>query len=210
MATKETSDELNSAVSPVASALPPPQTSRTAKDYLALAIATCGVGYFPIAPGTMGSLVGVALFVWVRSVVLDLVSRSNVAGRHLEDSAYRIYYSVVAIELVVAVLITLIGTWAASRTERLSAKKDPGKVVIDEVAGQYLSLIALPFASVTSAWPLLVLAFILFRFFDIVKPYPARKMESLQGGLGIMADDIVAGLYAAIMVAVAAVISRSF
>jgi phosphatidylglycerophosphatase A len=203
---KESSDELNPPA--VVAAVSP--SRRSAKDYLALAIATCGVGYFPIAPGTMGSLVGVALFVWVRSVVFDLVSNSNLAGRHFEDSAYRIYYSVVAIELVVALLITLVGTWAATRTESLSGKKDPGKVVIDEVAGQYIALIALPFASVTSAWPLLVLAFIFFRFFDIVKPYPARRMESLQGGLGIMADDIVAGLYAAIAVAIGAVITRSF
>jgi phosphatidylglycerophosphatase A len=202
---KESSDDLNPPAVVAEVARP-----RSVKDYLALAIATCGVGYFPIAPGTMGSLVGVALFVWVRSVVLDLVSSSNVSGRHFEDSAYRIYYSVVAIELVVVFLITLVGTWAASRTENLSGKKDPGKVVIDEVAGQYLALIALPFASVTSAWPLLIAAFILFRFFDIVKPYPARRMESLHGGLGIMADDIVAGLYAAIMVAIGAVITRSF
>lgn len=205
---KGSSDEANTP--DAASVVVSPAQPRSAKDYVALAVATCGVGYFPIAPGTMGSLVGVALFVWVRSVVFDLVSNSNVSGRHFEDSAYRIYYSVVAVELVVVLLITLIGTWAASRTERLAGKKDPGKVVIDEVAGQYLALIALPFVSVTSAWPLLVLAFILFRFFDIVKPYPARRMESLQGGLGIMADDIVAGLYAAIVVAIGAVITRSF
>ncbi|HEV7745018.1 MAG TPA: phosphatidylglycerophosphatase A [Pyrinomonadaceae bacterium] len=200
---KESGDDLNPPAVVAVS-----RSKRSATDYLALAIATCGVGYFPIAPGTMGSLVGLALFVWVRSVVLDLVSSSK--GRHFEDSAYRIYYSVVAIELFVVLLVTLVGTWAASRTERLSGKKDPGKVVIDEVAGQYLALIAVPFASLTSAWPLLVLAFILFRFFDIVKPYPARKMESLPGGLGIMADDIVAGLYAAIVVAIGAVITRSF
>lgn len=201
--TKESSNDLN----PPAVVAEASRSKRSLTDYLALAIATCGVGYFPIAPGTMGSLVGVALFVWVRSVVLDLVSSSKLGVRHVDDSAYRIYYSVVAIELVVALLITLIGIWAASRTEKLSAKKDPGKVVIDEVAGQYVALIALPFASVNLAWPLLVLAFILFRFFDIVKPYPARKLESLHGGLGIMADDIVAGVYAAIVVSLAVVVS---
>jgi phosphatidylglycerophosphatase A len=180
------------------------------KDFFALAIATCGVGYFPIAPGTLGSLVGIALFVWVRSAVLDVVFNWKLLGNHVEDSSYRFYYSVVAIELVVASVITLVGTWAAGRTEKLSAKKDPGKVVVDEVAGQYIALLSLPFASVKSAWPLLVLSFILFRFFDIVKPYPARRMESLEGGLGIMADDIVAGIYAAIVVAILAVITRSF
>jgi phosphatidylglycerophosphatase A len=204
---KESSDELNPAVNASGETADVSRAKRGLMDYLALAIATCGVGYFPIAPGTMGSLVGVALFVWVRSVVLDLVSGTSLAGRNFEDSAYRIYYSIVAIELLVALLITLIGIWAASRTEKLSGKKDPGKVVIDEVAGQYIALIALPFASVTLALPLLVLAFVLFRFFDIVKPYPARKLESLHGGLGIMADDVVAGIYAAIVVSLAVVVS---
>jgi phosphatidylglycerophosphatase A len=183
---------------------------RTFGDYLAFAIATCGVGYVPIAPGTLGSLVGVGLFVWVRSAVFGRISDLKFTGQNYEDSLYRVFYSVVAIEMVVALVITLVGTWAASRTEKLSGKKDPGKVVVDEVAGQYIALLPLPFASMSSAVPLLVLSFILFRFFDIVKPYPARKMESLEGGLGIMADDVVAGIYAAIVVAVAAVISRSF
>jgi phosphatidylglycerophosphatase A len=168
------------------------------------------VGYFPIAPGTLGSLVGVGLFVSIRSVVLGFVSDWKLTERASEDSSYRIFYSVVAVELVVALVITLVGTWAASRTEKLSGKKDPGKVVVDEVAGQYIALLPLPFASVKSAVPLLALSFILFRFFDIVKPYPARRMESLEGGLGIMADDVVAGIYAAIVVAIGAVITRSF
>lgn len=187
-----------------------PAITRTGKDYLALAIATCGVGYFPIAPGTLGSLVGVGLFVWVRSAVFSLISDWKLPSRPYEDSLYRMFYSVVAIELGVALVITLIGTWAASRAEKLSGKKDPGKVVVDEVAGQYIALLPLPFAPVTSAVPLLVLSFVLFRFFDIVKPYPARRMESLEGGLGIMADDVVAGIYAAIVVAIGAVITRSF
>jgi phosphatidylglycerophosphatase A len=209
MAIKESSDELTSAVI-TPSDETAPRKRRTPSDYLALAIATCGVGYFPIAPGTMGSLVGVGLFVWVRSAVFGLISTWKLPERAYEDSPYRIFYTVVAIELVIALVITLVGTWAASRTEKLSGKKDPGKVVVDEVAGQYIALLPLPFASVTSAVPLLVLSFILFRFFDIVKPYPARRMESLEGGLGIMADDVVAGLYAAIVVAIGAVITRSF
>jgi phosphatidylglycerophosphatase A len=88
--------------------------------------------------------------------------------------------------------------------------KDPGKVVIDEVAGQLIALLPIP----GRVWRLadfttVIAAFILFRFFDIVKPYPARKMESLHGGLGIMADDLIAGVYAAIIVALLVVI-RSF
>jgi phosphatidylglycerophosphatase A len=115
-------------------------------------------------------------------------------------------YGVIAFELVVVLAITLIGTWAASRTERLSARKDPGKVVIDEVVGQFIALIPVPFVLGT-AWWAAILSFVFFRFFDIVKPYPARRLESLESGLGIMADDVVAGVYAGIVVAVAVVVS---
>jgi phosphatidylglycerophosphatase A len=114
-----------------------------------------------------------------------------------------ITYSVVAGELIVMAIIVVSGIWAASRTERLSGKKDPGKVVIDEVAGQYIALLPVPLWF-WPGWWLFIVAFLLFRLFDIVKPYPARKFESLHGGLGIMADDLVAGVYAAIVVAVLA------
>ena len=180
--------------------LPPP---RTAKDYLALAIATCGVGYLPLAPGTWGSLVGIGVYVLVRGAAMKFFFTAG-AGRNF--NLLHIYYGVIAFELVAVFAIALVGTWAATRTERLSARKDPGKVVIDEVAGQFIALIPVPFV-LGAAWWTAILAFVLFRFFDIVKPYPARRLESLEGGLGIMADDVVAGVYAAIVVAVAVVIS---
>ena len=73
--------------------------------------------------------------------------------------------------------ISLVGIWAASRTEKLSGRKDPGKVVVDEVAGQFIALFPLPFMSRERRWWTAIVAFILFRFFDIVKPYPARRLE---------------------------------
>ncbi len=176
---------------------------RTPRDYLALAVATCGVGYLPLAPGTWGSLVGVGLYAAVRGASLTLFF--GVGGQR-NFNLLHVYYGVIVIELVAATAIALIGTWAASRTEKLSAKKDPGKVVIDEVVGQFIALIPVPFM-LEPAWWAAILAFVLFRFFDIVKPYPARKFESLHGGLGIMADDVVAGVYAGIGVAIAVVIS---
>jgi len=111
-----------------------------------------------------------------------------------------------ALEVLAALAITAVGIWAASRTERLSGKKDPSKVVIDEVAGQFIALLPVPFL-VNDAWWAAIMAFVLFRFFDIVKPYPARKFESLEAGLGIMADDLIAGVYAAILVGMAVLIS---
>ena len=201
METKESSKEMNPLmVTPKEVAQ---QSTRSAKDYLALAIATCGVGYLPLAPGTWGSLVGIVVYALVRGAAMQFFfgvdPRRNFTLLH-------VYYGVIAVELAAFVVITLVGIWAASRTERLSGKKDPGKVVIDEVAGQFIALIPVPFL-VGTAWWTAILAFILFRFFDIVKPYPARRLESLEAGLGIMADDVVAGVYAATVVALAVVIS---
>lgn len=145
-------------------------------DYLALAIATCGVGYLPLAPGTFGSLVGVGIF-WMLVRVNPLV-------------------------IVVAILaVTFAGIWAGSRIEQLSGRKDPGKVVVDEVAGQMIALFPL---TLFTRWSTLavIVSFILFRFFDIVKPYPANRLQDLHGGMGIMFDDLVAGVYGAIVVSI--------
>ena len=202
MAIKESSDELNTTVI-TAGQVPATAVPRSAKDYLALIIATCGVGYLPLAPGTWGSLVGIGVYALVRGAAMKFFFDAG-AGRNF--NLLHVYYGVIAGELVAIFAISLVGTWAASRTERLSGKKDPGKVVIDEVAGQFIALMPVPFMFGTAMWTAL-LAFILFRFFDIVKPYPARRLESLEAGLGIMADDIVAGVYAAIVVAAAVVIS---
>ncbi|HVQ38683.1 MAG TPA: phosphatidylglycerophosphatase A [Pyrinomonadaceae bacterium] len=202
MAIKESSDEGNPTVlteEPVA----PPTSARSLKDYLALSIATCGVGYLPLAPGTWGSLVGVGLYMLVRGTLMTALWDVTL---QFKLNLLNLYYAIISIELLFVAGLSLLGIWAASRTEKLSGKKDPGKVVIDEVAGQFVALLPVPFL-VEFGWWSFILAFILFRFFDIVKPYPARKLESLKGGLGIMADDIVAGVYAAIGVALAVTIS---
>lgn len=200
---KESSDELNPAVITGDALGKPVRGARSAKDYLALAIATCGVGYLPLAPGTWGSLVGIGVYVLVRSALMKVLFDE---GPHYKFDLLQVYYGVIAFELVVVLAIALIGIWAASRTEKLSGRKDPGKVVIDEVVGQFIALIPVPFV-LGNAWWTAILAFFLFRFFDIVKPYPARRLESLESGLGIMADDVVAGVYAAMVVAVAVVVS---
>jgi phosphatidylglycerophosphatase A len=195
---KESSDELNPATVTQDAQITRAHGARSAKDYLALAIATCGVGYLPLAPGTWGSLVGFGLYILVRGALMTLLF--DIAPR-FRLNLFHLFYAVIAFEMLVAIALTLIGVWAASRTEKMSGKKDPSKVVIDEVAGQFIALLTVPFM-IDDAWWSLILAFILFRFFDIVKPYPARTLESLKSGLGIMADDVVAGVYAAIGVAV--------
>jgi phosphatidylglycerophosphatase A len=150
-------------------------------DYLALSIATCGVGYLPLAPGTFGSLVGVGIFL--------LLARA-ISGNAL-----------VVVVLVAIVAVTCAGTWAATRTEQLSGRKDPGKVVVDEVAGQFIALFPLTLFARWSTVAVIV-SFILFRFFDIVKPYPANRLQELNGGAGVMLDDLVAGVYGAIIVSI--------
>jgi phosphatidylglycerophosphatase A len=188
---KESSDELNPSVKvPEVVGRTP---ARGPVDYLALAIATFGVGLLPLAPGTWGSLVGVGIYLLIRALTLDI---SLLAFNGV---------------LVVAILvITISGIWAASQTERLTGRKDPGKVVVDEVSGQLISLLPITVVPVSSWKVWVIVSFILFRFFDIVKPYPARRMERLHGGLGIMCDDLIAGIYAAAVILIAMAVMKFF
>jgi phosphatidylglycerophosphatase A len=109
--------------------------------------------------------------------------------------------ALVAVVLVAIVVVTFVGIWAATRTEQLSGRKDPGKVVVDEVAGQFIALFPL---TLFTRWSTLavIVSFILFRFFDIVKPYPANRLQELHGGAGVMFDDLVAGVYGAVIVSI--------
>ncbi|HSS19022.1 MAG TPA: phosphatidylglycerophosphatase A [Pyrinomonadaceae bacterium] len=211
MTAKDSNQEVSAPVVNSERVLTTPPRSRSVKDYLALAIATCGVGYLPLAPGTWGSLVGLVLYYCLRDAYVRL--KFLAFEHHLVDKnvfseeLYRDSFLFLPVLLLSIWMISLVGTWAASRTERLSARKDPGIVVIDEVVGQMLTFIFLPFFSV-SLGPLIV-GFVAFRFFDIVKPYPARRFEALPGGLGIMADDLVAGAYAALLLSVLSFFSIS-
>lgn len=171
-----------------------PTAKRTPLDYLALAVATCGVGYFPIAPGTMGSLVGVGLYLSVWAGV-DRILTANALAKRL--TALYVFTPQLALMLVVIFLVTMAGIWAATRAEKLLQRKDPQVVVIDEVAGQMIALLSGPFWFPT--WWSIFTAFLLFRAFDVWKPYPIRRLEGLESGLGIMADDVLAGAYALIV-----------
>jgi len=132
-----------------------------------LLIASCfGIGRFPIAPGTIGSLAGLLLF-WALWVVGGWLA--TLAG---------------------LVIVTLLGFWSAGAGEELYGEKDPGVVVIDEVAGQMLTLLFFTPTAHSLVW-----AFLLFRLLDILKPFPARRLENLAGGAGIMADDLMVAVY---------------
>jgi phosphatidylglycerophosphatase A len=141
---------------------------------LAWTIATWfGCGFVPVAPGTVGTLGALPLYFVVR------------AGGPLAV-------------LVTAAVVTAVGVWASSVVVHESREKDPQRIVVDEVAGV---LVALSFAPPAS-WFKVTLAVIAFRVFDVVKPFPARDAERLRGGWGVMADDLIAGCWAAALVAV--------
>jgi len=128
-----------------------------------------GIGYLPIAPGTWASLASLPL-------------------------AWLIALNYGQMGLAIAALIALLGgIWASNTTEKLTGEKDPSSIVIDEVAGQWITLIA-----VAPDLMLYGAGFVLFRIFDIFKPWPVSWAEGLPGGFGVMMDDVLAGIYAGI------------
>ena len=173
---KESSDELNTVVAVPPGTVASTRTPWKASDYLALSIATCGVGYLPLIPGTFGSMLGVGLFL--------LLTQITSGGTQ------------VALVAVSVAAIAVSGIWAASRTEELAGKKDPGKVVVDEVAGQLLALLPLTLLSLTRSTSAVIVSFTLFRLFDITKPFGISRLQRWPGGWGIVADDFVAALAA--------------
>ncbi|HYO63231.1 MAG TPA: phosphatidylglycerophosphatase A [Pyrinomonadaceae bacterium] len=203
MPVKESSDELNAPVLTTAFIAPAGRV-RTARDYVALAVATCGVGFLPVAPGTWGSAVGVAIYVALREASARLFASAEASGLALPPlEAFRTAFGLVGL-----MAVTVVGIWAATRTESLLGRKDPGVVVVDEVAGQLITFLFVPF-HVGGAWTL-VTGFLAFRLFDIWKPYPIRRLESLESGLGIMADDVLAGAYAATLMSLLAAVYLMF
>jgi phosphatidylglycerophosphatase A len=178
--------------------------TETERPWLALSLATSlGIGYLPLAPGTWGSAAAIALV-------------AGTAALTRAESGPMIVVS----EFTLLLALAAIGLWASERVvAALPSDPDPGYVVIDELSGQTIALVAgsalsswttPPFGARVSAkltaallsgllnWKYLLAGFILFRVFDIWKPFPARRAEFLPGGLGIMADDWVAGAYAAL------------
>ena len=135
---------------------------------LAVFLATVAYcGYFPIAPGTAGSAAGLVVYLLVWWTGSPIV------------------------ETALMLLTCAGGTWAATHAERFFGGIDPGPVVIDEVLGMLVTLAFIPVG-----WSGALAGFVIFRVFDVIKPYPADRFEKLHGGFGIMADDAMAGVYA--------------
>jgi len=203
---------------PLPATIAPPQK----KPAFALFVATAsGLGYLPKAPGSWGSLAGIlpAILPWWVFYGVNAAMGYNVGLSPVKFSRASfaidpfLFYNL-GLFLVIAVM----GVWSAGRAARFWDQKDPQRVVIDEVSGQHLTLLLgcllpvsggaatqwsgypLGLITVHTAlnWKYLLVGFILFRGFDIWKPAPVKHAERLRGGWGIMADDWVAGVYAAI------------
>lgn len=173
---------------------------RTFSDYLSLAVATSGVGYLPLAPGTWGSIVGVGIFLAYRYLLGDAKSFFLDLGlSHQQYSA--VFYGATALLLGA---FCLFGIWASKQAAALLNHKDPQIIVVDEIMGQLIVFAFVPFG--ISRW-LVIVGFLLFRLFDIWKPYPIRAVESLPNGIGVCADDIVAGVYGGICLSIIYAIS---
>ncbi len=129
-----------------------------------------GCGLAPFAPGTAGSFAAVIL-----------------AAPLLNHPAWYL--------LIAALILTPIAIWSSDRTARALALKDPGLIVVDEVVGQWITL----GGATALNWRSLLIGFVLFRLFDVWKPFPARRFEALPGGYGIVADDVMAGIYGALV-----------
>lgn len=130
-------------------------------------------GYSPVAPGTAGTMVAMAVYIL-----------ENLIFSETDQAVINI------VNFVFVLVLIYPSIKLGDAAEKFFKCKDPQQVVLDEVLGYWIGVIFIPFSFVYA-----VLAFILFRVFDIIKPFPARSLESLSGGLGIMMDDIIAGLY---------------
>ena len=142
------------------------------RDKAVMFLATGGfVGNLPVAPGTFGSLLGLPLCYAMAKISLSLA-------------------------ILGALVLIFAGIWIAQLAETITKQKDPGRIVIDEIAGMTVTLIGIPF-HLTSV----VIGFFIFRALDIIKPFPIRLLERrISGGAGVVLDDVAAGIYANILV----------
>lgn len=167
-------------------------------DFVSLAITTCGVGYLPLAPGTWGSLLSVGFYTFLSNTFSSYRYTTSVAAPEAMVA------SIHAVILVAFGLLVLVGMWAAGRSTELLGNTDASQAVIDEVIGQLTVFLFIPF---TNSWILIIAGFLLFRFFDIWKPYPIDRLQDLPRGVGVCADDVAAGIYAGIVLSVVHAIS---
>jgi phosphatidylglycerophosphatase A len=126
------------------------------------------IGYFPVAPGTVGSAAGLVVYALLRWL-----------------------HAPPAVDALLIAVLFAAGVWSGTHAERYFGTTDPGPGVIDEVVGMLITLYLLPIT-----WAVVFAGFLIFRVLDVIKPYPARRFESFHGGMGMMADDVMSAIYA--------------
>lgn len=176
---------------------------KTALDYFALAVTTFGVGYLPLMPGTYGSIVGVLIYfgvAWLEANAGIYLLRENWRAGQITAWIH-------AVNLIAFLLFCLLGIWAATRSVKLFKNKDPKQAVVDEVIGQMIVFLFVPFGL---SWKFILAGFLLFRLFDIWKPYPIDSLQNLPAGIGVCADDVLAGVYAGTCLAIIYAVAVSF
>jgi len=136
-------------------------------------------GKAPVAPGTAGTVLGVLLYLWIKE---------------LPSWQYAL----------LCILFCVVGTWAAGRAEIILGRRDSPTIVIDEIAGYLVAMYMAP-----TTWGFIAAGFIFFRVFDVVKPFPLKRLQDIHGGLGVMLDDIGAGIYTCIILHLAAYLLRT-
>ncbi len=172
-------------------------------DYFSLAFTTCGVGYLPLAPGTWGSIVGVLIYLGIVSAEARSIKYFVANGFGITEITAWFW----VLNLVLFLILCLVGIRTSGRAAKIFGDKDPQKIVIDEVMGVLLVFLFVPFLT---SWWLIFAGFFFFRLFDITKPYPIDYLQNLPAGIGVCADDLLAGFYGGICLSILYAISLSF
>lgn len=173
------------------------------REIASVAVSTCGVGFLPLAPGTWGSLVGVAIYV----AAIAANYSTGIFLLHRGWTGPTIEAALHASNLLLVTAACMVAIKASDVAAEYLGEKDPQVIVVDEVVGQLIVFLFIPFAA---SWWVIAVGFVLFRFFDIVKPFPINKVQDMPGGLGICADDIVAGIFGGVVLNVLLAVYSAF
>ncbi|MCS6874472.1 MAG: phosphatidylglycerophosphatase A [Pyrinomonadaceae bacterium] len=165
---------------------------RRFRDRFAVVLTTLGIGYLPLIPGTLASAFTVGIYFFIASFELSLIEHLIASGYAREKILAWLHF----FNLLVFLVFCLVGIWASGIAVDVLKDKDPKQAVIDEVIGQMITFLFVPFSLNLGV---LMAGFVLFRIFDIWKPYPINSLQNLPSGLGVCADDILAGVYAGVV-----------
>ncbi len=165
-------------------------------------LATLGVGYIPFAPGTFGSLLGLLIWILIPDKWIGLTWKIYLPTLNIVPNIHD--YLVYSIALGITLIFSLAAVWITSKAEKNLGHDSP-KIILDEVCGMWLSVMFLP-----RTWMLYIYAFVLFRVFDISKPYPVNEIQKLPAGWGIVADDLTAAIYVNLLLQILLHLKPSF